>query len=288
MISVVIPVYNEEKTIGKTITQIANIMQNKQKEKYEIIVVDDGSTDRTNEIALAAYPEKVNVFRHEQNIGYGAALKTGIRKAKGEIIVMTDADYTYPLEKIVLLIKSIKNYDMVVGARRGKIVNIPLYRTPAKWFLRILANYLTGKKIPDLNSGLRTFRKKDALKFLRLIPDGFSFTTTITLAYLSSGMSIKYIPINYYARKGKSKISPIKDFANFIFLIVRTIAYFSPLKVFLPVSALLFLAALSLLVFALIFGILHGTTIAILVVSSIQISLFGILTDVIVKSRVEE
>ena len=215
-VSIVIPVFNEEEVVLDTIVSINTIME-KTTFNYEIIIVDDGSTDGTKN-NISKYSEKgsdkVVILNHEYNQGYGAALKTGIKVSGNEIIVITDADGTYPNEKIPLLLSHISNCDMVVGARIGKNVKIPLIRRPAKWMISVLANYLTSYKIPDLNSGLRVMKKNLIEIYINYLPDGFSFTTTITLALLTNKYKINYIPIDYMARKGKSKIKPIKTKAK--------------------------------------------------------------------------
>ncbi|MFH1899687.1 MAG: glycosyltransferase family 2 protein [Patescibacteria group bacterium] len=234
-ISIIIPAYNEEQRIGIVIDNLlANIaLQNMD---CEIIVVDDGSLDKTAEI-VKRYD--VQLIQHEHNKGYGASLKTGIYYAKYNVIVITDADGTYPIDQIPKLVNFINEYDMVVGARIGKHVKIPLIRQPIKWFLNKYANYLVQDNIPDLNSGLRVFKKDVFKKFRGILPNGFSFTTTITLALLSDGYRVKYMPINYFKRGGKSKIRPIRDTINFFSLITKVSLYFNPLRVFMPISFLL-------------------------------------------------
>lgn len=172
---------------------------------------------------------------------------------------------------------------MVVGARIGKEVKIQLYRRPAKWFLSKLANYLAETKIPDLNSGMRIFRRKDVEKFLNILPSKFSFTTTLTLAYHITELSAKYVPINYYKRAGKSKIQPFKDGFNFIMLIVRTITYFNPLKVFLPISIVLFAIGSVLLLFDGIFYRNVSDLPVMLILAAFQIGFLGLLADLITK-----
>lgn len=281
-ISVLIPAYNEEEAIKQIIRDIINVM-NKTKHKYEIIAVDDGSTDKTAEIAKKA---GATVYSHPYNIGYGEALKNGIKNAKGDHILIVDADGSYSASEIPKLLKHIDKYDMIVGARIGKNVKIPIFRRPAKFVLSKLANYLTGIKIPDLNSGLRIFKKDIALKFFNLLPPKFSFTTTITLAFFSEGYSVKYVPISYYKRKGKSKIKPIMFF-DFILLIVRSIIYFNPLKIFLPISAFLFLTALAMLLYGcLVLGkIIFDITITVLILTGVQIAFFGLLADLVSKKK---
>lgn len=278
-VSIVIPAYNEEDSIAEVLAQIENVMESSDVH-YEIVVVDDGSTDNTSDVLKDL---DVKVVQHPCNRGYGASLKTGIRKAAGDMIVITDADGTYPPEEIPNILSLMDENDMVIGARTGAEVNIPLIRRPAKWFLSKLANYLSGVKIPDLNSGLRAFRKDVVMKFFGILPDGFSFTTTITLGMHSSHYSIHYMPINYHQRSGKSKIHPIKDTLNFILLIVRTIMYFNPLKVFLPIASVLLVLGLVLL-FIDIFIIQNIGDKTVLIFSvSFLTGFLGLLADLIVK-----
>lgn len=239
-LSIVIPAFNEEGGIGPTLEKLVPIAAGMG---AEILVVDDGSLDRTAEVAgkIAG----VRVLRHDLNRGYGAALKTGIRHAAGDVICITDADGTYPNDRIPELFSYLPRYDMVVGARTGENVAIPLIRRPAKKFLNVLANLLTGQKIPDLNSGLRLFKREVAERYLHLFPSGFSFTTTITLAMLNADYLVKFVPIDYFRREGRSKIRPIRDTYNFLLLILRITTYFNPLKIFVPLAALLALAALT-------------------------------------------
>ena len=282
-ISVIIPVYNEETHIENTITEIHETLKNSSIKDYEIIVVDDGSTDNTPEI-LKKSTLDFQLFRHEQNKGYGSSLKCGIRRSKHEIIAITDADGTYPVQDIPKLYNEISDCDMVVGARTKKKVKIPLIRRPAKWLLAKLANYLAETKIPDLNSGLRLFRKTDALRLWGILPKGFSFTTTLTLAMLTNDMQVKFIPIDYMRRKGKSKIRPIRDTLNFIQLIVRTVLYFNPLKVFVPIAVLLFLGSLGTFFYSLLaMDRILDTTVAILFVASLQMLSIGMIADIIDK-----
>jgi hypothetical protein len=167
--------------------------------------------------------------------------------------VITDADGTYPAGSIPVLLGELGEYDMVVGARIGEHVAIPLVRRPAKWFLRKLASYLAGRQIPDLNSGLRVMRKPLVKRFEHLLPSGFSFTTTITLASLCSGSLVRYSPIDYHKRIGDSKIRP-GHAVEFLLLILRTIVYFNPLKIFIPMGAVFFLGGLTKFVYDVYIG----------------------------------
>lgn len=280
MISVVIPAHNEEKAIGTVLDELIEVLEG---QAYEIIVIDDGSTDNTAKIVQEK--ESVKLIQHPQNKGYGAAIKTGIKNATNDLILIIDGDGSYPVKAIPELLKEADKYDMVVGARTGENVRIQLYRRPAKWFLSKLANYLSGTKIPDLNSGMRIFKKEDATKFFTILPSGFSFTTTLTLAYLSNDYNVKYVPIDYHERTGKSKIKPFRDGFNFIMLIVRTITYFNPLKVFLPISIVLFVFGFAILLYE---GLVHRNVAdlpVMLILAAFQIGFLGLLADLVVRRR---
>ena len=281
-ISIIIPVYNEEKCIASVLKEIEDVM-NRSELSYEIIVVNDGSTDKTLQ-ALKGSGSNIKVVNHRVNRGYGASLKTGIGNAQHEVVVITDADGTYPNERIPELVSYIKDYDMVVGARTGVSVKIPLIRKPAKWVINRLANYLTGVKIPDLNSGFRVMKKAIANKFSRLLPDQFSYTATITLAMFTNGYQVKYIPVDYHVRIGQSKIKPIRDTLNFIQLIVRTVMYFNPLKIFIPLSLVLFFMSVGVFLYSYFFTpkVMDVTTV-ILFVSAIQVLAIGMVADLIDK-----
>jgi len=281
--SIVIPVYNEERCIRKVVDSLISILE---KYDYEIIFINDGSSDNSQDV-LNEYKgnEKIILLNHATNLGYGAALKNGIKRASTNIIVMVDADGTYPLEKIPEFVWILEKEDieMVIGARIGNNVKIPMLRRPAKYFINQLANYLTATKIPDLNSGFRVMKKKIVKNFFHILPDGFSFTSTITLALLTNGFSVKSIPIDYFKRTGKSKIRPIRDTLNFIQLVVRTVLYFNPLKVFVPMSAFLFLLGCLLLSYRIFIAKAFGVTTVALFISSFQILAIGMLADLIDK-----
>ena len=281
-LSVVVPAYNEAEGIAGVLAELEAALRGADAGlSYEILVVDDGSTDET-----AAIAERTGqrVLRHGLNQGYGAALKTGLRAARGEWVVITDSDGTYPNDRIPELAAMMTNWDMVVGARVGDEVRVPLVRRPAKWALNTLASILVDTRIPDLNSGLRVFRRDLALHFLPILPNGFSFTMTITLAMLSEGYQVTFVPIDYFARRGRSKIRPVYDTLNFLQLIVRTVLYFNPLKVFLPLSLFFFGAGVAVgLVSKLAFGKLLDVTTIVLVVTGVQILMLGMLADLVDK-----
>ena len=239
-VTILIPAYNEEDAIEAEVAHIHDVMR-ATAYAYEIIVVDDCSKDRTFERASKS---ECRVLKQPRNMGYGAALKRGFRAAHTDLVVITDADGTYPAEDIPRLLAEAATFDMVVGARTGENVHIPLVRRPAKWFLRVLASYLAEYPIPDLNSGLRVIRKHHVKRFAHILPSGFSFTTTITLSMLCNELTVGYVPIDYRKRIGSSKIRP-SDAYRFLLLILRVMVLFNPLRVFLPVGAVMFLVGLS-------------------------------------------
>ncbi|MCD6386398.1 glycosyltransferase family 2 protein [Candidatus Sumerlaeota bacterium] len=279
-VSIIIPVYNESENIERFLGQVTALKG--EHPDYEVIVVDDGSTDGLPHDRIRSQVDQLLV--HTSNMGYGAAIKTGIRHARGEVIVIIDADGTYSPEEIPRLVTALDECDMVVGARTGSVVHIPLIRQPAKYVLTKIANYLAEQKIPDLNSGLRAFRKKDVEKFLHLLPRGFSLTATLTLAYLSSDMMVKYLPINYFSRKGRSKIRPLSDTRNILLTIIRTIIYFNPLKFCIPLSLFLALLGLVVLIISALFmeRIMDGT-VSVLVLTAVQVLVIGLVADLIVR-----
>lgn len=272
-VSVVIPAYNEEAQVAQEIHDVRTALD-EAGWTYEIIVVDDGSSDET---AREAAGTGARVLRHPRNLGYGAALKQGIGAARFGWVLITDADGTYPASSIPHLLARADSAEMVVGARTGRSVEIPISRRPAKWFLRRLAGYLAGQKLPDLNSGLRLMRADLVRAYTHLLPSGFSFTTTITLAAACNGHLVDYVSIDYRARIGDSKIRPRHAF-DFTLLILRTIVYFNPLKVFMPLGALLALAGMVKLAYDIVIGNLSESAIFALLAALIVWAL-GLLAD---------
>jgi len=241
-LTVLLPAYNEEEAIGGVLEEIVEVLTRDDAPSFEILLVDDASTDRTAELAekfaRVCWQCPVRVIRRASRGGAGAARKDGIRQARGEIIVMLDADGSYPAASINDLLQYFPAYDQVNGARTSEQGSLPWLRRGAKWFIRRLACYLTGHRIPDLNTGLKAFRRDAMLPWLWVVPDGFSCVTTMTLAFLSNGYSVKYVPTPYRPRLGRSKFHPIKDTLSYLSTVLRIVLYFRPLKVFLPVSAL--------------------------------------------------
>jgi glycosyltransferase involved in cell wall biosynthesis len=277
----VIPAYNEEAVLGEVLASIRSAME-KLREEYEVIVVDDGSTDRTGEIAIAA---GARVIRHPVNRGTGTARTTGVRHARGDRVVMLDGDGTYPAESIPALLQGLEEYAMVVGARRYERGTLPLIRRPTKYFIRRLASYLVAVEIPDLNSGMRAFRREAAIQYLSILPTTHSWVGTITLAFLANGLSVGFVPIDYYQRKGRSSFRPIRDTYNYLLLVIRTVMYFNPLKVILPVSLIIVgLGILSTLLHIVERGRIQPMDI-ILLLLGINLGALGLLADLIVVSR---
>lgn len=280
--SIVVPVYNEEESIIPTIKKIQRTMKDKT---YEIIVVNDGSTDNTLEKLKEV--EFVRVYSNHKNMGYGYTLRNGIKRALGDWIIITDADGTYPFDRVADFFQYEEEYDMIIGSRTGGDVHVPFMRKPAKWILKHTAQFITKREIPDINSGLRMFKKDLCYKFWRMYPNGFSFTSTLTIASLVNEYDVKWIPIDYYKRVGKSTINPIKDFINFIFLIMKSSLYFSPLRLFLPVSAVTMLAGITKAVMDYhtslpLYGVHKiGEFALTLITVSILVALLGILADLI-------
>lgn len=275
-ISIIIPAYNEEKKILDVVNNIRKTRTND-----EIIVVDDGSTDNTYEIIKNS---GVKVIRHPYNKGYGAAIKTGIRNASGNVVLFIDADGQHNAEDIEKIAEPINDYDMVVGAR-SKTSRVSYFRKFGKKIMKMYASYLAGIQIPDLNSGFRAVRKDMALEFIHLYPNGFSLTTTITMACILSGHSIKFVSIQTEERVGKSKIKPFSDGANFILLTIRTTMLFNPLKVFLPVSVMLFLIGFVVLINDIVLYY-HITSSTMLIwIASLFTFFFGLLADQMANIR---
>jgi glycosyltransferase involved in cell wall biosynthesis len=239
-LAVVIPAFNERDGVGATVDRVRAALASTPF-SFEVVVVDDGSTDGTAE---QAEKHDCRLLRLSENQGYGAALKAGILQSRSEYVIITDADGTYPPEMIPAMLAHIPGADMVVGARASDDTSIARIRRPAKKVLGLLASYLANRRIPDLNSGLRLMRRSTLMEFLHILPSGFSFTTTITLALLCTNHRVVYLPISCAPRVGASKLRA-REFTAFIMLVLRTVVLFNPLRVFLPLGSLLFLIGVA-------------------------------------------
>ena len=237
MLSVVLAAFNEEECIVEELGIVCNALT-EAKIDYEVIVVDDGSTDETARLVRGFGHSKVTLIQHKFNQGSGAARKTGTLAAKGRYVMWSDVDLTYPNDRMADLLNHLlsREVDQVVGARDSERGTMKLLRVPAKYAIRKLACFLTSSTIPDLNSGMRVFSREIGLRYVDLLPKGFSCVTTITLAFLCNGHSVEYVPIRYAKRAGKSKFHPIKDTYRYVTQVARMVTYFEPLKVFLPIS----------------------------------------------------
>ncbi|HJT23506.1 MAG TPA: glycosyltransferase family 2 protein [bacterium] len=282
-VTVIIPAYNEEKAVAGVVGEVRKVLKG-ARVPYEIVVVDDGSRDAT---AARAKKAGARVVSMGENRGYGASIKAGMREAKTNLIAITDADGTYPAGELPELLRLVETADMAVGARVKAGAAIPSLRRFPKWLLGKWANYLADRKIPDLNSGLRVFKRNIAARYEGLCPNGFSFTTTITLALECHGYIVKYRPISYAPRVGESKIRPFRDTFNFFSLVLRVVMYFKPLKIFIPLSAIILVSGLALGVTTWLNHQPFTGTILFLLISSLQIALWiaitGLLADLLVK-----
>lgn len=278
-VSIVIPAYNEMTAIAKVIDQVNEAMR-KAPYRYEIIIIDDCSVDNTAQLAES---KGAKVIKRLKRGGSGASRKTGIKSAEGEIIVMLDADGTYECSDIPEMLKFFPEYDQVIGARTSEQGTLKFLRAPAKRIICAISGYLVKTSIPDINSGLRAFKKDIMVRFFWMIPDGFSCVTSMTLAFLSNGFFVKWIPTRYYPRIGKSKFNPIVDTYNLILTLTRIIMYFNPLRIFLPVSFILFTIGLTKSFYDRFFAVnrLQLSDILIILVSFLT-GMLGLMSDLIV------
>jgi len=280
-VSIIIPAYNEANNIVEIIRKIREVLQGTE---HEILVIDDGSGDETS---LRAEEAGVKVIRHPYNIGNGASIKTGIRNARGEILVMLDADGQHPPENIPRLLDKIGPYDMAVGARTSDS-DTDLHRNFANTVYNLLASYISGTKVEDLTSGFRAVKAEAVRGFVYLLPNRFSYPTTITLATLRSGRSLVYVPIKGRRRIGKSNIRLLKDGLRFLIIILRIATIYSPLKIFIPASALMFLTGVGYGLFKVIFlNTRYGPTSAMLMTISVVVFMVGLVSEQIAQLRFE-
>jgi glycosyltransferase involved in cell wall biosynthesis len=286
VLSVIMPAYNESSSIDSLLDVSLRLARN---HNWEIIVVDDGSLDDTAERVRQRDDGKyLKLLEHRRNRGYGAALKTGIRAANALRIATLDTDGQHNPNDLVRLLPLLDEYEMVVGTRTNPL-HSPIFRMPGKWILKWLADYLSGQKIPDLNSGFRIFRTDLLKKYLHLCPDGFSFSTTTTLVFLNRGYNVAYEPITIHprAKGGKSTVKVSTGFATII-LILRIMSLFQPLRVYLPAS---FIFGAAGILWGLPYIILQqGISIGalLLIINSIMLFFFGLLTDQVAQLRLEK
>jgi polyisoprenyl-phosphate glycosyltransferase len=289
-VTIVLPCYNEQGHVAAEVERICAAMD-ASGYTYEVLAYDDASTDETlarlQEVA-PKYPH-VRVIGFHRNGGSGTVRRIGTQQAKGQIVVWTDADMSYPNERIPELVRILEKeqmLDQVVGARTSEQGTHKAFRVPAKWFIRKLAEVLTNYSIPDLNSGLRAFRREAALPYLRLLPSGFSCVTTITIAFLCNQHDVRYVPIDYSKRQGKSKFHFVKDAYRYILQVLRMVMYFNPLKVLMPVALFLIGLGLAKGIFDII---VHPLLIAVdtvlIFVTGLIIGSMALLADLIVRSR---
>lgn len=270
-LSIIIPAKNESSSLDKLLPQLIQAYEN-----AEIIVVNDGPTDSTIEICR---DHNVKLISHPYNKGNGAAIKSGARTAKGEILVFMDADGQHTPDDIgKLLLKMDEGYDMVVGARRVN-THASWFRRYANIFYNWLASFMTGYQIDDLTSGFRAVKAKHFKRFLYLLPNGFSYPTTSTMAFFRSGLSVGYVPISARTREGKSHIRIFQDGIRFFVIILKIGALFSPMRLFLPVSVLFFCVGLSYYAYTFLNYSRFTNMSALLFVSSVLIFLIGIISE---------
>ena len=281
-LSVVVPCYNESGAVAETVKQLCATLEPFC--NFELIFVNDGSSDDTGEQleSLAAEVSHLRVLHHPKNRGYGASLKTGIRRARGELIAITDADGTYPNERLPELVSLCVDQDMVVGARTSDEVTYPLIRKIPKLFLSRYVSWLADQKVPDMNSGMRVFRREVVVRFLSILPDTFSFTTSITILMIRNGYLVRYVPIRYAARVGNSKIKPIRDTLRFVQLITRAGMYYAPMRVLMPLTMVLALGFFVSLGYDLYRWDLTESTL-LLLLFTMNTGMFALLADMIDK-----
>ena len=277
-VSIIVPAFNEGDAISQVVQDIRGVME-ETSYSFEILVVDDGSTDNTVE---AVGKQGARIIQHSENRGSGASRKTGIRAARGEWIAMIDADGTYPARALPEILGHLGDYSQVIGARTSEKGTYRLIRGLAKGMIRRLASYLVGRPIPDLNSGLRAVRKTDMLKYVYLMPNGFSCVSSMTLAFLANDLPVKFVPIEYFERIGRSKFHPIVDTYNYLMTLIRIVTYFAPLKVFMPLSLLLLGAGVGKAIADIVMTSSIQESDIMLVVTGLVIGALGILADLIV------
>jgi len=291
-VTIILPCYNEEGHVVAEVERIARAMDGSGY-SYELLAIDDGSTDQTLAKLHEAAPRfpQLEIIPMPRNGGSGVVRRIGTQRARGQIVAWTDADMTYPNERIPELVQVLEKdpmVDQVVGARTSEQGTYKLLRVPAKWLIRKFAERLSGRRIPDLNSGMRVFRREVALPYLRLLPPGFSCVTTITLAFLSNNHEIQYVPIEYAQRAGSSKFKFVSDAYRYILQILRMIMYFNPLKVLMPLAlTLLGVGALKAVYDVIVHPVHIASDTVLIVITGLIIGSLALLGDLVVRSRAE-
>jgi glycosyltransferase involved in cell wall biosynthesis len=289
-VSIILPCHNEQEHVAAEVARICEAMDTSGYD-YELVAYDDASTDNTLACLYEAAPRypHLQIVHFHRNGGSGTVRRIGTQQARGEIVVWTDADMTYPNERIPELVQMLEKdpaLDQVVGARTSEQGTHKMLRVPAKWFIRKLAERLTNTQIPDLNSGLRAFRRQVALPYLRLLPPGFSCVTTITLAFLSNQHDVRYVPISYAKRSGTSKFRFVTDAYRYVLQVLRMVMYFNPLKVLMPVALFLLGLGVAKGIFDMVVHpLLFAVNTVLIFVTGLIIASLALLADLIVRSR---
>ena len=286
-LSVILPVYNEAESICSVLQRLFEQLGqiDEVRDRYEVIVVDDGSSDATV-AAIEAADLPVKLRQHPYNIGNGAAIKTGIRDARGDVLVMMDADGQHDPADIPRFLEACQRYDMVVGARSGQS-QAGLHRRLANWVYNQFASYVTGRSVDDLTSGFRAFRRDVVRRFAALLPNGFSYPTTITLCLMRGGYSVYYMPIAVGRRAGKSKISLLSDGAKFLLVITKICMLFSPFKIFLPVSMYLSLMGMGYYIYTFVTAHRFTNMSMLLFTTAVIVFMMGLVAEQIAQMRFE-
>ncbi len=276
--SIVIPAFNEAASIAAVVRDLAATAR-----WLEILVIDDGSTDATAANAVAA---GARVVRHPYNKGNGAAVKSGIRQATGVFILIADADGQHRPADAARLVSHLGAYDLVIGARSGH-TQASLSRRLGNAALNSLASYLTEQPIPDLTSGFRAARREQLLEFIHLLPNGFSTPTTTTLAFMRAGYSVRFEPVDAAQRMGVSKIRLGADGFNFLLILLKVITIFSPLRLFVPVSAAAFILGAAYGAWTIVTQSHVTNSSVLLILLSVVILLVGLVSEQISSLRIE-